>query len=208
MINKAKKSDIVEKLSVRISKNPYMYITDASDLSVAHVNRLRARCHAEEIGYVVVKNTLIKKALEKQESEVYQTLSAEAFRGFSGLFFNATRAASTAKLLLSFHQEESLTRPHIKAAILDGDVYMSSPTLLQSLSQLKSKEELLADIVAMLSGSLHRLVGALGGGQLPALLLALEKAPKKRSSNEITETKKTVDKEDEKKGDVEREDSK
>ena len=102
MINKAKKADIVEKLSVRISKNPYMYITDASDLSVAHVNRLRARCHAEENSVCGGKEYVDKEGVREAVIGGISNSFGGGIAGFQRHFFECDTCGIHGKVTFIF----------------------------------------------------------------------------------------------------------
>lgn len=168
------KTAVIEELSNQFKDAKYFYLTDTSALTVEVTNNLRRACFEKGIELKVVKNTLIRKALERaaeENNEDYSELFG-SLKGFSALMFTETGNAP-AKLIKDFREDHN--KPILKAAFIDSSVYVGDEQL-DALTKIKSKEELIADVVALLESPMKNLVGALqsGGNTISGLLKALE----------------------------------
>jgi large subunit ribosomal protein L10 len=175
-MTKAEKTLVIEELAVKFEDSKYFYVTDCSELNVETINKLRRTCFAQDIQLKVVKNSLIKKALEKasaKNEENYEDIYG-VLKGASALMFTETGNAP-AKLIKGFRTEEDKEKPLLKAAFIESEVYVGDEEL-DSLINIKSKEELIGDIVLLLESPIKGLVGALqsGGNTITGLLKALE----------------------------------
>jgi large subunit ribosomal protein L10 len=159
------KKVIIDGLTEKFKENPFFYITDASGFSVAQINAFRKTCYDKGVEYKVYKNTLIKKALENLDSD-YSKLSEEALKGFSGIIFSKETSNLPAKVLLDFRKKlgRKEVRPLFKGAGIDSDVFIGEANL-EVLSTLKSKQELLGDLIGLLQSPAKNLVAALLSGQ-------------------------------------------
>ncbi len=159
------KKVIIDGLTEKFKENPFFYITDASGFSVAQINAFRRTCYDKGVEYKVYKNTLIKKALENLDSD-YSKLSEEALKGFSGIIFSKETSNLPAKVLLDFRKKlgKKEVRPLFKGAGIDSDVFIGEANL-EVLSTLKSKQELLGDLIGLLQSPAKNLVSALLSGQ-------------------------------------------
>lgn len=159
------KKVIIDGLTEKFKENPFFYITDASGFSVAQINAFRRTCYDRGVEYKVYKNTLIKKALENLDSD-YSKLSEEALKGFSGIIFSKETSNLPAKVLLDFRKKlgKKEVRPLFKGAGIDSDVFIGEANL-EVLSTLKSKNELLGDLIGLLQSPAKNLVSALLSGQ-------------------------------------------
>lgn len=159
------KKVIIDSLTEKFKENPFFYITDASGFSVAQINAFRKACYDKGVEYKVYKNTLIKKALENLDSD-YSKLSQEALKGFSGIVFSKETSNLPAKVLLDFRKKlgRKEVRPLFKGAGIDSDVFIGESNL-EVLSTLKSKQELLGDLIGLLQSPAKNLVSALLSGQ-------------------------------------------
>ncbi|EOZ99808.1 LSU ribosomal protein L10p (P0) [Indibacter alkaliphilus LW1] len=164
-MTREEKLEIIEGLTEKFKENPYFYITDASGFSVAKVNAFRRTCFEKGVEYKVYKNTLIKKALENLEGD-YEELSSVALKGFSGIIFSKEVGNLPAKVLLDFRKKQGKkeTKPIFKGASIDSDVFTGEDQL-EMLSNLKSKQELLGDVIALLQSPAKNLISALQSGQ-------------------------------------------
>jgi len=173
-MTKEHKTLVIEELAAKFVDSKYFYVTDCSELTVEKVNNLRRACFDKGIKLKVVKNTLIKKALDKA-TETNQHDYTELFpvlKGASALMF--TEAGNVpAKLIKEFRKDNE--KPVLKAAFIESDVYVGDDQL-DTLSNIKSKEELIADVVLLLESPMKGLIGALqsGGNTVSGLLKALE----------------------------------
>ncbi|MBN7810346.1 50S ribosomal protein L10 [Algoriphagus sp. H41] len=159
------KKVIIDSLTEKLKENPFFYITDASGFSVAQVNAFRRTCFEKGVEYKVYKNTLIAKALENLDAD-YSKLSGSALKGFSGIIFSKETSNLPAKVLLDFRKKQGKkeTRPVFKGAGIDSDVILGESNL-EMLSNLKSKAELLGDLIGLLQSPAKNLVAALQSGQ-------------------------------------------
>ena len=158
------KKEIIDGLTEKFKDNAFFYVTDAAGFSVAEVNAFRRTCFERGVEYKVYKNTLIKKALENLEvdySNLFGTL-----KGFSGIIFSKESSNLPAKVLLDFRKKQGKkeTRPVFKGAGIDSDVIIGEKNL-EMLSNLKSKQELLGDLIGLLQSPAKNLVSALQSGQ-------------------------------------------
>ncbi|HMO40514.1 MAG TPA: 50S ribosomal protein L10 [Saprospiraceae bacterium] len=171
-MTKEEKTAVIEALKEKFDNNAFFYITDSSSLSVEKVNKLRRLCFEKGIEMKVVKNTLIQKALEAApEEKNYQPLY-EALHGPSAVMF-AEVANLPARLIKEFRGDGE--RPLIKAAYIDTAVYIGDEQI-EALSNLKSRDEMVGDLLGLLMSPGANLLGALqsGGGNIMGLLKALE----------------------------------
>ncbi len=159
------KKVIIDGLTEKFKENPFFYITDASGFSVAQVNAFRRTCYEKGVEYKVYKNTLIAKALENLDAD-YSKLAGGALKGFSGIIFSKETGNLPAKVLLDFRKKlgKKETRPVFKGAGIDSDVFLGENNL-ELLSNLKSKQELLGDLIGLLQSPAKNLVSALQSGQ-------------------------------------------
>ncbi|HMN90568.1 MAG TPA: 50S ribosomal protein L10 [Saprospiraceae bacterium] len=171
-MTRAEKSATIEVLKEKISNSSFFYITDSSTLTVEQVNKLRRMCFEKGIEMTVVKNTLVKKALEAAPQEKNYEPLYEALHGPTALMFTEV-ANLPARLIKEFRGDKE--RPAVKAAYIDTAVYIGDDQL-EALSSLKSRDELLGDLLGLLSAPAANLLGALqsGGSNIMGLLKALE----------------------------------
>lgn len=171
-MTREEKKAIVEYLKVRLSNADYFYIADSSELDVASVNELRAEAFEKGVELKVVKNTLIKKALEQIEDAGRYESMYEALKGPSTIMFTETSNAP-AKVVKEFRKKNN--KPLLKAAYIDTDVFIGDEHL-ETLAALKSKEELVGDIVLLLQSPAKNVLSALqsGGSTISGLVKALQ----------------------------------
>lgn len=171
-MTKADKAQAIEVLKEKFEEVSFFYITDASTLTVEQINNFRGMCFEKGVEMKVVKNTLVRKALESfPEERKYEGLY-EALKGPTALLFTST-ANVPAKLIKEFRK--TAERPVVKAAYIDTGIYIGDDNL-DALSKLKSKEELVGEIIGLLQSPIKNVVSSLqsGGQTLSGLLKALE----------------------------------
>lgn len=156
-MNREEKAVIIDELSQKFTDNPVFYITDAQGMTVAQVNKLRKLCYAKGIEYKVVKNTLIEKALVK--NNVDTTDLAPALKGASGVFFS-TVGNAPAKMLKEFYKANSITKPVFKGASVAEQFYVGADQL-ETLANIKSREEMIGEIIGLLQSPAKRVISAL-----------------------------------------------
>lgn len=165
-MTREEKGQVIEELAERLSQTNYFYITDASGLNVAQINSFRKMCFDKGVEYKVVKNTLIQKALEKLEAD-YTPFNDSVLKGFSGIIFSPEDAKVPAKLIQDFRKKEKskdFKKPLLKGASIESGLFIGENNL-DVLSQLKSKSELIGEIVTLLQSPATNVVSALQSGK-------------------------------------------
>lgn len=173
-MNKEEKGHVIEELVEKLSATDFFYIADASGLTVVEINDFRRKCFEAGIEYKVYKNTLIKKALDKVEGD-FSELN-DVLKGTSGIIFSQESNNAPAKVIKEFR--EGNEKPILKGAYLDSDVFIGDENL-ESLSKLKSKAELIGEIIGLLQSPAKNVISSLqsGGSKLSGILQTLsEKA--------------------------------
>lgn len=171
-MTRAEKAELIEELKGQFENADFFYVTDSSSLTVEQTNNLRKLCFQKGVKLQVVKNTLIKKALESFPEEKGYAALYESLAGPTALMFTETSNAP-AKLIKEFRGDDE--KPALKAAYIDTDVYVGDDQL-STLAALKSKEELVAEIVALLQSPAKNVISALksGGSTIAGLVKTLE----------------------------------
>lgn len=172
-MRKEDKAVIIEELSQKFKENMSFYFTDASGFTVAEVNDLRRKCFESGIEYKVVKNTLIKKALQSIDQDTTE-LDGEVLKGFTGIMFAGENASAPAKLIKEFKKNDSQDRPKLKGASIEFDLFIGEDQL-GALSKFKSKNELIGEIVGLLQSPAKNVVSSLqsGGNTIAGLIKTL-----------------------------------
>lgn len=173
-MTKAEKTSVIEELAEKFVDSKYFYITDCSELNVETINNLRRAAFEKDVQLKVVKNTLIRKALERaaeKNEENYDDIY-NVLKGSSALMFTET-GNIPAKLIKQFREENN--KPILKAAFVESEVYVGDDQI-DALVNIKSKEELIGDVILLLQSPIKNLLGSLqsGGNTISGLLKALE----------------------------------
>jgi large subunit ribosomal protein L10 len=174
-MTRKEKHEIVETLVERLASTDYFYVIDAEGLTIKEINDFRRKCFQAGVVYQVVKNTLIHKALEKLPSEVdYSVFSETVLRGFSGILFAQDTGSIPAKIIKDFRKQRRLKSPLLKGASIHKELFIGEKHL-DALSQLKSKAELLGELIALLKSPITHVMASLHSGkhQLVGVLKAL-----------------------------------
>jgi large subunit ribosomal protein L10 len=171
-MNKQEKNEVIEVLKDKFSQYNNFYITNTESLSVAQVSKLRRICFDKNVEMKVAKNTLIRKALEsideKRFSDVYESLN-----GVTALLFSEN-AKEPALFISSSRKASNTEKPVLKAAFIDGDVF-SGDDQLAALVTLKSKQDLIGEIIGLLQSPAKNVISGLNAGnKLAGLIKALE----------------------------------
>lgn len=171
-MTRTEKATAIEALKEKFEANAYFYLTDSSTLTVEQVNNFRRLCFEKGIEMKVVKNTLTRKALEAGAEDKNYAGLYEALKGQTAILFTEV-ANAPAKVLKDFRKEND--RPLLKAAYIDTDVFMGDDQI-EVLAKLKSKEDLLGEVITLLQSPAKNVISALssGGQTLSGLLKALE----------------------------------
>lgn len=172
-MTREEKAVVIGELVEKFSANMNFYITDASGMSVAQTNSLRRLCFDKGIEYKVVKNTLIAKALEQMNTD-YAPFDEKVLRGFSGVMFSGEDANAPAKLIKEFRKKSGGQSPKFKGASIDTDLFIGEENL-DMLSQLKSKAELIGEVITLLQSPAKNIISGLkgSGGKLAGILKTL-----------------------------------
>lgn len=157
-MNKEQKQEVIEALKEKFSQYSNFYITDTESLTVSQISTLRKHCFDKEVEMKVAKNTLIKKALESLDNERYSGVY-DALHNVTALMFSES-AKDPAVIISSFRKENKGEKPFLKAAFINGDVFMGDENLA-TLTKIKSKEELIGEVIGLLMSPIQRVVGAL-----------------------------------------------
>lgn len=176
-MNKQEKGQLIEELSEKLSQTTHFYVADAGGLTVAQVNAFRRLCFDRGLEYKVVKNSLIQKALERQEADFSKMY--DSLKGFSGILFSPEVGNAPAKVIKEFRKKNNSEKPLFKAAAIDTDVFVGEENLT-FLSELKSKKELLGDVIGLLQSPAKNVISALqsGGHKVAGIVKALEERAK------------------------------
>lgn len=153
---------VLEELSEKLSNKPNFYVTDASGLTVAEINDFRRLCFEKGVEYKVYKNTLIKKALEKLDTDYTEFF--DVLKGFSGIIFTDEDGANLPAKAIKEYRKGGAQKPLLKAASIDSEFYIGDDNV-KMLSELKSKNELIGEIIGLLQSPAKNVVSALQSGK-------------------------------------------
>ena len=172
-MTKQEKTATIEELKGKFAESPFFYVTDSSAMSVGQVNKLRRLFFEKGIEMRVVKNTLAQKALESASVEKNYGALYDALSGPTAILFTEV-ANMPAKIIKDFRKKDG-TKPAIKAAYIDTAVYIGDDQL-EALANLKSKEDLLGELLTLLNSPMSNLLSQLnsGGQHVMGLLKSLE----------------------------------
>jgi len=163
---------LVEELKEKFENSSYFYVTDASTLTVAKINQLRRICFEKGVEVKTVKNALAIKAMgEQADSKNFKGIF-EAFKGQSTVLFSQD-GKLPASIIKEFRGKDA--RPILKAAYIDSDVFFGDDQL-DILTKLKTKNELVGDVIFMLQSPAKNVISALksGGSTIAGVLKTLE----------------------------------
>lgn len=171
-MTREEKGAIIAELSEKFAQTPYFYITDAAGMSVEQTNALRRKCFEAGIEYRVVKNTLIAKALESLQTD-YTPFNDTVLKGFSGVMFHPESGKVAAKLIKDAVKGGN-DKLKLKGASIDSALFIGHDQL-DTLLTLKSKQELIGEIIGLLQSPAKNVIGALqgGGNKLAGILKTL-----------------------------------
>ena len=176
-MNKAEKTVAIEELKEQFGENNYFYLADASTMSVGDVNTFRRLCFERGVAMQAIKNKRVKKALEDTPAEKNYAEIFEALHGPTAILFSKdpdAPANSVAKMLKD-HRRSGNEKPLLKAAYVDSAVFIGDDQL-DALTKLKSKQDLLGELIGLLQSPARNLISALqsGGTTIAGLVKALE----------------------------------
>jgi len=155
-MNKEEKTKVIDQLLEKINSNDKIYLADCSSLTVERVNAFRKACFDKKIKVTVVKNTLLKKALERANDSKVAGL-IPALKGETALMFTDV-ANAPAKVIKEFRKKES--KPALKAAYVEETIFIGD-NQLDALASMKSKNEMIGEIIGLLQSPIQRVIGGL-----------------------------------------------
>jgi large subunit ribosomal protein L10 len=169
-MKKTEKVAIINELTSKLSEYSHFYLADTTGLNAGATSDLRRLCFTKDVKMMVVKNTLFKKAIEQSEKNI-EGLDP-ALKGTSAVLFSNT-GNLPAKLIKDFRKKAAI--PVFKGAFVEESVYLGEGQL-EALVNIKSKEELIGDVIALLQSPMKNVVSALqsGGTTIHGLLKTLE----------------------------------
>jgi len=157
-MNKDQKNEVIELLKSKFSQYNNFYVTDTESLTVDQVGKLRLACFDKKVEIKVAKNTLIRKALESLDNDRYSGIY-DSLNNVTALMFS-DNPKEPAMIITSFRKESKGERPVLKAAFINGDVYMGDNNL-KALTQIKTKNELIGEVIGLLQSPAKRVLAAL-----------------------------------------------
>lgn len=165
------KNLVIDKIAEQIKQYPHFYLTDTADLNAEATSSLRRICFEKQVKMVVVKNTLLKLALERSGKADFSALY-DTLKGSTSIMFSETGNVP-AKLIKEF-RKGGATKPVLKAAYVEESIYVGEGQL-EALVALKSKNELIGDVIALLQSPAKNVVSALksGGSKLSGVIKTL-----------------------------------
>ena len=171
-MTKDQKNEVIEVLKDKFSQYNNFYVANTESLSVEQVGKLRRICFDKKVEMKVAKNTLIKKALESLDSKRYSDVF-DSLHGVTALMFSEN-AKEPALIISSFRKASNSEKPVLKAAFIDGDVFAGNDQL-KVLTTLKSKNDLIGEIIGLLQSPAKNVLSGLNAGsKLAGLVKALE----------------------------------
>jgi len=168
-MTREEKSQVIENLTGRLSDNHIIYLADISGLNALDTSNLRRACFKAKVDLAVVKNTLLAKAMEKSDKDFGDL--PNTLKGNTSLMISDVGNAP-AKVIKAFRKGSD--KPILKGAFIEKAVYVGDDQL-DTLVNIKSKEELIGDIITILQSPAKNVISALqsGGGKLSGILKTL-----------------------------------
>jgi len=178
-MNKQEKNKKVEELTTLLNENKNFYLADTSTITGIKINAFRRICFEKNVNISVVKNTLLRKAMEKSENAEVFTQLHDTLVGNTAILW-ASQPSDPARVIKQFRADDTNTKPLLKGAFIEESIYLGDESL-DALSALKTKNELIADIIALLQSPAKNVIGALqsGGQKLSGIVKTLSERPEK-----------------------------
>ncbi len=176
-MNKVEKGAIIEQLTQKLNEYKFIYLTDVSSLNAKKTSDLRRAFFKDGIKMEVAKNTLIEKAIQKTDRDFGGLV--DTLTGNTALLF-AQDSKSPAKIIKAFRKDskDPQPKPQLKGALIDTDIFIGD-NQLDALISLKSKNELIGDIIGLLQSPAQNVISALqsSGGKLAGIVKTLSEKP-------------------------------
>ena len=176
-MRKEEKLQIIESIAAQLEQTPNFYVTDIEGLNAEVTSKLRRACFEKQVKMLVVKNTLFYKALEQKGIEGYEQFES-ILKGSSAILFTET-ANAPAKLIKELGKENG--KPVLKGALVQECAYIGVENL-DALVNIKSREELIGDIIGLLQSPMQNIISALtseGGGKIAGIVKTLSEKEEK-----------------------------
>tara|TARA_R100001369_G_scaffold27646_1_gene49762 strand:+ start:144 stop:665 length:522 start_codon:yes stop_codon:yes gene_type:complete len=168
-MTREEKSVVIGELTTQLADNANIYLTDISGLDAATTSRLRRACFKSDIKLAVVKNTLLEKAMEASDRD-FGDLNT-TLKGNTSVMYSET-ANAPAKVIKEFRKKSE--KPLLKGAFIEETVYIGDD-LLDALVDIKSREELVGEIIGLLQSPAKNVISALksSGGIIAGIVKTL-----------------------------------
>ena len=168
-MTREEKSQVIEELTAQLADNTNIYLADISGLDAGNTSNLRRACFKAGVKLAVVKNTLLEKAMEASERDFGEL--PEVLKGNTSVMYSETGNAP-AKVIKAFRKKSD--KPLLKGAFIEESIYIGDEQL-DMLVDIKSKEELIGEIVGLLQSPAKNVISALqsSGGKLSGILKTL-----------------------------------
>ena len=168
-MTKEQKSQVIDDLTSQLAENSTIYLADISGLDASNTSKLRRACFKANVKLAVVKNTLLFKAMEKSDKDFGEL--AEILKGNTSLMISESNSAP-AKVIKEFRKKSD--KPLLKGAYIEEAIYVGDDQL-DALVNIKSKEELIGEIITLLQSPAKNVISALqsGGNKLSGILTTL-----------------------------------
>lgn len=153
------KNAIIDSLAERLKEYGHFYLTDTAQLNAADTSELRRKCFENDIKLIIVKNTLLKRALEKSEMNFEELFPV--LKGTTSVMFAHT-GNGPAKLIKEFRRQHD--KPVLKGAYVQESIYLGD-NMLDALIFIKTKQELIGDIILLLQSPAKNVISALQSGE-------------------------------------------
>lgn len=170
-MTREEKAKYIDDLAAELASNNVVYLTDTAELTVETINALRRRCFQSNIKLKVVKNALLQKAMERVDAKDFEGLKG-TLKGSTSVMFSEV-ANAPAKLIQDFRKKNA--KPILKGAYIDEAIFVGD-NQLSVLESLKSKEELVGEIIGLLQSPAKNVLSGLkgAGGKIAGILKTLE----------------------------------
>jgi len=168
-MTREEKSQVIEELTAQLASNTNIYLADISGLNAGNTSDLRRACFKANVKLAVVKNTLLEKAMEASEKDFGELPTI--LKGNTSVMYSETGNAP-AKVIKAFRKKSD--KPLLKGAFIEEAIYIGDEQL-DALVDIKSREELIGDIVGLLQSPAKNVISALksGGGKLAGIIKTL-----------------------------------
>lgn len=168
-MTREQKAEVIDALTGQLTDNSTIYLADISGLDASNTSNLRRACFKANVRLAVVKNTLLSKAMEKSDKDFGEL--PEILKGNTSLMISETSNAP-AKVIKEFRKKSD--KPLLKGAYIEDEVYIGD-NQLDTLVNIKSKEEVIGDIIGLLQSPAKNVISALqsGGSKLSGIIKSL-----------------------------------